>query len=459
MIPLIKAQEKQFQKSCKKNSVEAYDNFMKKYPVSEYTEEAEFNKAVLLNTPDAFEYFITKYPSGKHNDLAESTRCRLAYLRIENSENIDLYKNFLEGFGDCSYYNNLVRRELTMLEYRRTEKINTIEAFIDFRNRYPDSKYDLQVDYNIQKLKYEFALAENTLLAYNNFINKYPESNYSRDAVKKIETIEVESAINSNSIDSVNKYYEKFPDNAELIAFMKKIEGPDYFNAKKAKSVYAYEAFLLKYPDGFYKQDAEDAIEKIDYDKIKNSLSIKDYKAFLEKYPQGNFKNRAKHSIYDLNSWDEAKKEDWYSEYEDYIEKYPDGFYIKEATERLEWLKSQTAKYSADYKKTLKGGPSPYSNVSSPFFKWKVTFRENGGLLGYKIKGSGWYYDKDGEAWGNSSYSGTSTGELVVKPGGSDSFDTWFSGSKFVGGYIQFYFRGEDAGGHDIKIEVKIDCY
>jgi len=123
----------------------------------------------------------------------------------------------------------------------------------------------------------------------------------------------------------------------------------------------------------------------------------------------------------------------------------------------LTWLKTQKADFKVDFPSSIKGGESPYSNVSSPFFQWKVTFYEKSGKIGYKVDGSGWYYDIKGDAYGTNGYI-ISTNDLSIKPGGKETYDTWFSGERFVGGYILFNFKGEDAGGHPINVQVRINC-
>jgi len=148
--------------------------------------------------------------------------------------------------------------------------------------------------------------------------------------------------------------------------------------------------------------------------------------------------------------YDEAKKEDWYSAYEEYIKKFPKGLFLYEATERLEWLKSHKAIAGADYPSDVFGIESPYSNLSSPFFPWKTTFYEKGGSIGYKVKGTGWVYDRNGDRWGPGGYQITRE-EITVKPGQKSMTDYWCA-DYLKCGYAYFIWEGEDAGGHPVRI-------
>lgn len=194
------------------------------------------------------------------------------------------------------------------------------------------------------------------------------------------------------------------------------------------------------------------------WNRVFNTDSVDLYRNYIELNPTSPYSMKAEELIRDIQKYDSAKQENWYSAYEDYLEKFPHGRYADTTRKTLKWLKSHRADYSADIPSFVEGGGSPYINVSSPFFKWNVTFHENSGQIGYKINGTGWYYDNEGKAWGDNAYSGLSINELFIKPGGSETYETWFSGQRFVGGYILINFTGEDAGGHPVNIKVRIDC-
>ena len=60
--------------------------------------------------------------------------------------------------------------------------------------------------------------------------------------------------------------------------------------------------------------------------------------------------------------------------------------------------------------------------------------------------------------WGSSAYTGKTTEDIVVKPGEKYTYDTWFGGERFLGGYILMNFTGEDDSGNLINFRVRIDC-
>jgi len=79
------SQEKQFNKSVKRNSIESYQKFIEKFPFSEYTESAEFKKSILIDTDSGYEYFLSKYPNGNYSEKVKEKLCVIEYsLKRQN---------------------------------------------------------------------------------------------------------------------------------------------------------------------------------------------------------------------------------------------------------------------------------------------------------------------------------------------------------------------------------------
>jgi hypothetical protein len=107
-----------------------------------------------------------------------------------------------------------------------------------------------------------------------------------------------------------------------------------------------------------------------------------------------------------------------------------------------------------EYLKEIKGKNSPYSNVSSPFFQWTVTFRETGGKAGFKVRdGRKYIRDKNGNYWVNSNnrqsqYDRITPGFDYVKPNGSGTDSSWLAGESFIGATVTIHWTVEDDFGN-----------
>ena len=175
--------------------------------------------------------------------------------------------------------------------------------------------------------------------------------------------------------------------------------------------------------------------------------TVKGFDRFIEKYPISGYLEE----VY----FRRAKLINTISEFDLFINRYPKGIFLDSAQIEINRLIKIYPRIIIDYPKSIYGGNSPYSNVSKPFFDYQVTFKVTGGYVGYKLSIYLVYYDRDGQAWG----SGRDEGEFVVKPGGQYIFKSWFSGKRFIGGYIKMMLRGYDDNGNPIEKSIFfIDC-
>lgn len=78
--------------------------------------------------------------------------------------------------------------------YNKARELNTIEAYEEFIQKYPDSELANEAKKRIEELEaskkdFETAKTKNTIESYNVFIVKYPESEYVKEAKLKIREI------------------------------------------------------------------------------------------------------------------------------------------------------------------------------------------------------------------------------------------------------------------------------
>lgn len=86
-------QKGKWQKALNENTIEAYTQFLKEYPSSEYVSEAQsriedlsYSQASRTNTVEAFESFLERFPRGTHSEEARGTFNNLQIQRIEEAE-------------------------------------------------------------------------------------------------------------------------------------------------------------------------------------------------------------------------------------------------------------------------------------------------------------------------------------------------------------------------------------
>ena len=100
-----------------------------------------------------------------------------------------------------------------------------------------------------------------------------------------------------------------------------------------------------------------------------------------------------------------AKEENTIHSYEMYLAIHPNGSHVDEARGAIEFCKSLKAEIVASYPKEVSKEQSPWRNVESPIWRWKVEFRELKGTKAFLthrdsdyISDKGHWYDPGGNS-------------------------------------------------------------
>lgn len=173
------------------------------------------------------------------------------------------------------------------------------------------------VGYKLDKLYFDSLSKVNTIEAYNYYINKFDKSkyvkgNYSNEAKSKIIGIEYKNAFDASGIDKLNQFISKnkavvyegvakttYELNLKLAT--KEIHKREYQKAIAAPGVELLEAFINNYKSAEQYPAAKDSIENRYYQKAKASHKLSDYETFLSKYAKSNFRNEVEDTVASFN--------------------------------------------------------------------------------------------------------------------------------------------------------------
>jgi len=183
------SQEEQFQKASKKNTIEAYNKFIIKYPDSKFIEEALFNIAGINNTIDSWDIFLSKYPYGKFAYVASDNFYKII---IKNNLVAD-YDRFLNRRPESKYTEEIL--------FKKTVLINNADGWNSFLQKYPHCSFS----WNAIGFYYEVVVKNNTVADYTAFLNTVMETK------KYSEEIFYKRAILINTVESYNEYIIKYP--------------------------------------------------------------------------------------------------------------------------------------------------------------------------------------------------------------------------------------------------------
>jgi hypothetical protein len=388
-------------------------------------DEASWNEAKGKNTVSSYRSYLLLFPTGKHLKDGKVNIEELIFRDCEKSGKIELYEQYLKEYPTGKYTKE-ARENLANLAYQIAKEKDTIEGYEDFLKINSGHKI---AGKRLRQLRYERAVKTGTLDDWLSFYDKHRHLGWTDDskdveqmrehAAKEIERLLYEKVIGSPSLELCRDYLKRYPQGAHKQQVTIKMEPLLFDDAVKKNSIDPYQEYLKTYPNGVYVKDVQTKLEPLLFKK--------------------------------------AQEEDWYSKYEDYLKKYPDGSNAPKAKERLAYLKVHKAIAEIDYPKVIEQGNSPYFNVSSPFWSFDTVFREKSGSIGFKVRGSAHIDDPSGGRWGH--YGGSiGRGEVKVSAGSTGKDSYWCSSSDHVlcNGYWVCTWTGEDAGGHAINFDVKV---
>ncbi|MBN1559113.1 tetratricopeptide repeat protein [candidate division KSB1 bacterium] len=167
-------------------------------------------------------------------------------------------------------------------KFQKAQEENTIKAYQEFVDKYPNSKFADIAGKKIASLAFEKAISSNTEQAFIEFIDKYPESELVVDAKKNVERIAFEQAAGKATEQACRDFIEKYPDSELVPDARKKMEKISFDEASRNNTKQAYKEFIAKYPGSELVEEAQKKIGAMLWKTIYVKKEVLDYLAELE---------------------------------------------------------------------------------------------------------------------------------------------------------------------------------
>lgn len=165
-----------------------------------------------------------------------------------NQYNLELAYKYSQKASSCLYHNYAWNEEVTDKELNDILKLkisplnvsslkdsiiclifshvkieNTINAYEQYIQQYPDSKLIKDAKLCIFDLAYSFAKKSNTIEGYENFLAKYPDAVQSTSAKEIVHTLAFNKAKEINSAEAYKQFLAKYPNAKEADEAKRKI--------------------------------------------------------------------------------------------------------------------------------------------------------------------------------------------------------------------------------------------
>ena len=168
--------KKEFEAAQKINTVQAYKQFLQKYPDSKWVEKSKeaiieiefFIEQEQINTTEAYEQFLQKYPIG---EFAEKAKQAIGLLNAQEKNSIEAYQKFLDTKPD-SKYAVIANNNLTSSLYEK-------------------AKQDINFEFD-ESIFYKKAVEENKIESLEIFLKRYPNSNYLSSVENKLNNLNIQ---------------------------------------------------------------------------------------------------------------------------------------------------------------------------------------------------------------------------------------------------------------------------
>ena len=190
-------------------------------------------------------------------------------------------------------------------EYQSAITSNTVDSYINFLSKHPNSKYtfDIRNRINIRREEDYWQIAQNlnTENSYNEYLSKYPFGVYASSATIRSSNLKKQRIENEKRIKE-DKVWEQ---------------------AIQSDAIYNFENYKMLYPNGRYVKQANDNLTRLKLreisSKAKDNVTI-DVPVIDSK---------------EQKEWERAEKLKTIAGYKNYLKIYPNGTYSDEAEKKI----------------------------------------------------------------------------------------------------------------------------
>jgi len=150
------------------------------------TTKGDWKKAQSLNTVEAYQEFLRKHPKSEFTNEAKRNIMKLHWQRAKQTDSVKAYQEFLQKYPE-SEFSSIAKDRIEELEWQAALKVNTIEAYQEFLEKHSQSKHVLEAKERIEELIWTQAEKSNKLEAYGDYLLRYPNGKFANLAREKIE--------------------------------------------------------------------------------------------------------------------------------------------------------------------------------------------------------------------------------------------------------------------------------
>ena len=285
------------------------------------------------------------------------------------------------GFVFYSIQAQKAREAEELIAWEKAKSTLSIEAFMEYENKYPQGTFYQEAQSNITELR-AWDGSRNSIAKIEAFLNNYPNGIMNQIAVEMLLELKAQdedsawsSARSLNTIEAFKDYQRKFPEGryhqeaenqiADLLK-QQQAEEKAWSEALAENTLEAYTNYMTQFPSGLNYQAAQSLVGSLEeeaakilaadnstWDRAQNLNTVRAYQDYLEEFPEGLYIEEANKRIKDINDrqpegkvWSEAQAENTLEAYRNYMIVFPNGLHHSEAETLVARLEEISKRYN-----------------------------------------------------------------------------------------------------------------
>ncbi|MCD4664152.1 MAG: hypothetical protein K8R68_02705 [Bacteroidales bacterium] len=197
-------EKSEWEKAETENTMQAYDEYLNKFPDGEFVTDAKTTIAKILiddaktgNPIESFDAYVLRFPEGKNKSVFEP----IIYKYVIEQDSIEFFEEYVKRFPKSKYLN-----DFESIIYNRIKNGKSSLSFPDFVRRFPESKYLSSMD----TMLYDSAKTYKKIELYDEYVEIFKKGSFKNDIDSIFEQLLYNKAIGKNSVESFNRYLSRF---------------------------------------------------------------------------------------------------------------------------------------------------------------------------------------------------------------------------------------------------------
>lgn len=206
------------------------------------------------------------------------------FADVKKKENLDLINRFLKECEDSDHFLEALDLKATF-EYKVVLEYDTEKDYLEFIEKYPESKEVDDAKMRIDGLAWKTAQSTNSIESYTIFISTYPKAAQLDTAQALLMEMEYQKAILVNTDYGFLKFIEKYPNTEKSRVLEEKREQLAYDKAISFGAFVVYQSFIEEFPQSKHTPEIVTYRDSLAFMEARKLSTDKGYVDFVNKYP------------------------------------------------------------------------------------------------------------------------------------------------------------------------------